>query len=304
MLIFCLVLFVYLHIHFHLKTSEDLEMYELEQPSKNKLEEICDLRQPVLFDFECIKITETSNANYFINYYPAFEVKIRNINENQNNGNFYIPLQINSAVKLFQQDKTASYFTENNQDFLQDTGICKFLSYNDEILRPYMVSNCNYDFLMGSKHSYTPLRYNINYRNYILVTSGTAQIKLAIPQSSKYLYTIYDYENFEFRSPINPWKPQTKYTNDFNRVKFLEFTLSSGKTLYVPAYWWYSIQFNENTSIIQFNYRTYMNNLAISPYISLYALQIQNIKHDIVKKVKDNNEYVENKNNHTDQKLK
>ena len=49
--IFCLVLFIYLHIQFHLKTSEDLEMYEVEQPSKDKLEEICDLRQPVLFDF-------------------------------------------------------------------------------------------------------------------------------------------------------------------------------------------------------------------------------------------------------------
>jgi hypothetical protein len=52
--IFCIVLFIYLHVQFHLKTSEDLEMYEVEQPSKDKLEEICDLRQPVLFDFDLI----------------------------------------------------------------------------------------------------------------------------------------------------------------------------------------------------------------------------------------------------------
>jgi hypothetical protein len=52
MFIFCLVLFIYLHIHFHLKTGEELEMYEIEQPSKEKLEEICDIRQPVLFDFD------------------------------------------------------------------------------------------------------------------------------------------------------------------------------------------------------------------------------------------------------------
>ena len=51
--IFCLVLFMYLHVQFHLKTGEDLEMYEVDQPSKDKLEEICDLRQPVLFDFDC-----------------------------------------------------------------------------------------------------------------------------------------------------------------------------------------------------------------------------------------------------------
>ena len=50
-LVFCIVLFFYLHVFFHLKTSDDLEIYEIEQPSKDKLEEICDLRQPVVFDF-------------------------------------------------------------------------------------------------------------------------------------------------------------------------------------------------------------------------------------------------------------
>jgi len=61
-----------------------------------------------------------------------------------------------------------------------------------------------------------------------------------------------------------------------------------GKTLYIPAYWWYSIKFNDNTSISCFNYRTYMNNLAILPYICLHALQIQNVKRDVVKKVSIN----------------
>ena len=28
--IFCLVLFIYLHVQFHLKTSNDLEMYEID----------------------------------------------------------------------------------------------------------------------------------------------------------------------------------------------------------------------------------------------------------------------------------
>ena len=47
--IFFLVLFIYLHVLFHLKTSNDLEIYELDEISKEKLEEICDLRQPVIF---------------------------------------------------------------------------------------------------------------------------------------------------------------------------------------------------------------------------------------------------------------
>ena len=49
--IFCLVLFLYLHIQYHLKTSDDLEVYTLNSPSKDKLEEICTIRQPVLFQY-------------------------------------------------------------------------------------------------------------------------------------------------------------------------------------------------------------------------------------------------------------
>lgn len=286
--IFCLVLFLYLHIQFHLKTGEDLEMYEVEQPSKDKLEQICDLRQPVLFDFDCEKIIQTSNRNYIANNYHAFEVKIRNINENDTSSELYVPLPIHSAIKLFDEDKTSSYFSENNAEFLEETGVVKNLRYNDEFLRPYMVSNCNYDVLMGSAHMCTPFRYEINYRNYIVLTQGSAQIKLAPPHSIKYLHPIYDYENFEFRSPINPWSPQPNFTADFDKIKCLEFTLLPGKTLYIPAYWWYSIKFNDSTSISCFNYRTYMNNLAIVPYICLHALQIQNVKRDIVKKVSIN----------------
>ena len=283
--IFCLVLFIYLHVQFHLKTSEDLEMYEVDQPSKEKLEEICDIRQPVLFDFDCQKIIESSNKSYIANNYNAFEIKIRNVKENDPNSELYIPLPLHAANKLFNEDTNSTYFSENNNEFLEETGVIKSLKYNDEFLRPYMVSNCNYDIMMGSANTCTPFRYEINYRNYYLLTEGSAQIKLAPPHSIKYLYPNYDYENFEFRSPVDPWSPQPKYVADFDKMKCLEFTLTPGKTLYIPSYWWYSIKFNKNTSISCFNYRTYMNNIAISPYIGMHALQIQNVKRNVVKKV-------------------
>ena len=282
--IFCLVLFIYLHVQFHLKTSEDLEMYEVDQPSKEKLEEICDLRQPVLFDFDCQKIVESSNKSYISNNYNAFEIKIRNVKDTDPNSELYIPLPLHAAIKLFNEDNNSTYFSENNNDFLQETGVIKSLKYNDEFLRPYMVSNCNYDIMMGSANTCTPFRYEINYRNYFLLTEGSAQIKLAPPHSIKYLYPNYDYENFEFRSPVDPWSPQPKYIADFDKMKCLEFTLTPGKTFYIPAYWWYSIKFNKNTSISCFHYRTYMNNIAISPYIGMHALQIQNVKRNVVKK--------------------
>jgi hypothetical protein len=85
-------------------------------------------------------------------------------------------------------------------------------------------------------------------------------------------------------SPVNPWNPQPKYAASFDKMKCLEFTMNVGQTLFIPAYWWYSIKFNSNTSISCFRYRTYMNNIAISPYIAMYALQIQNIKRVVAKK--------------------
>ena len=283
--IFCLVLFVYLHVQFHLKTSNDLEMYEIDQASKEKLEEICDIRQPVIFDFDNSKIMNTTNKTYIANNYHAFEVKIRNIKEVNDDDDLYVPLPLHAAIKLFDEDKNATYLTENNGDFLQETGVIKNFNYNDAFLRPYMVSNCNYDILIGSNGATTPFKYEINYRNFFLLTKGTAQIKMAPPQSIKYLYPNYDYVNFEFRSPVNPWEIQPNYAADFDKLKCLEFTLVPGKTLFIPAFWWYSIKFGPDTSISCFYYRTYMNNLAISPYIGLHALQIQNVKWNTVKKV-------------------
>jgi hypothetical protein len=305
--IFCIVLFIYLHIQFQLKTNDDLEVYDIDETSKEKIEEIFDLRQPLLFYFDCKKIMDTTNKTYISNNYNSFETKIRNINDNDNS-ELYVSLPIKVANKLFNDDKTASYYSENNKDLLEETSIIKSFKFNDSFLRPAMVSNCYYDVMFGSKNVFTPFRYEINYRNFFLLTQGSAQIKISPPHNTKHLYTNYDYENFEFSSPINPWNPQTKYCADFDRVKCLEFTLIPGKVLFLPAYWWYSIKFNDsNSSISCFRYRTYMNNVAILPYIGMHFLQLQNIKRISVKLDTQNiknehkvNENIDNQGEHNE----
>jgi hypothetical protein len=285
--IFCIVLFLYLHIQFHLKTSDDLEIYEIEQASKDRMEEICDLRQPVLFDCDedINKIVQTTNKSILLDNYPVFEVKIRDKNEPNSLEELYLPLPLHIACKLFQEDANSAYFSENNMDFLTETGVIKNMTYNDEFLRPRLVSNCNYDIMFGSDGLETPFRYELNYRNYFIVTQGSLSIKMAPPKSTKYLYPINDYENFEFRSPINPWNPQSRFRADFDKIKCLEIVLSPGKFLFIPAYWWYTFKFSENTSVSCFRYRTYMNNIAISPNICMYALQNQNVDRKIAKNI-------------------
>jgi hypothetical protein len=300
--IFCLVLFVYLHIHFHFKTSNDLEIYEIDNVSKEKFEELCDIRQPIIFPFENEKIINSTCYDYIYNNYNSFDIQIResafnkqSIKNTNNNTNIdsdvdvYVPLSLNLANKLFVEDDTETYYSANNTDFLKETGVIKSFQYNDEFLRPYMLCNTKYDVMTGSNNTVTPFKYELNYRNFFLVTQGSIEVKMTPPKSSKYLYPVKDYELFEFKSPVNPWNVSPEYKADFDKIKCLEFTVPQGKALYIPAYWWYSIKFNKNTSISCFKYKTYMNCLSIIPDLTLHGLQLQNIKRNTVKITKKYN---------------
>ena len=154
--IFCVVLFLYLHIYYHLKTSSDLEVYTIEQPSKNKLEEICDLRQPVIFEFSNSRLLESCNLANLDDNYGAFDIKVRDVTQNDDTSEPYLPFLFKEAIKIFQNDKESKYITENNSEFLNETGAIKNYKYNDSFLRPSMVSRCSYDFWSGSINSRTP----------------------------------------------------------------------------------------------------------------------------------------------------
>jgi hypothetical protein len=283
-LVFCLVLFFYLHVYFQLKTSDDLEIYEIDNPSKDKLEEICDLRQPVLFQFQNDRIFESCQRNAILDTYGAFDIKIRNVKQSasDNENNLYVPLAFSNALNILREDKEQKYLVENNSEFLEETGIIKSFRYNDVFLRPYMVSQCSYDFLIASEHTRTPFRYELNYRNYLLVTEGEIKVKLTQPKSSKYLYQQKDYENLEFSSPLNPWQIQPQYKADFDKIKCLDLVMKKGQILYIPAYWWYSIEFGKESSVCSFKYKTYMNTVAILPQLVMQLLQTQNVKRNML----------------------
>ena len=286
-LIFCMVLFIYLHVHFHLKTSDDLEVYQIEQPSKERLEEICDIRQPVVFDYPNERLLEVCCRDSIRDTYGAFDVKVRNVSVPlDDEEEMHMPLALTSALSAAADDKQAKYLIENNRDFLDETGMVKAFKYNDEFIRPYMVASCQYDYATASSGLRTPFRYDVNYRNYYLVTEGDVRVKLAPPRSSRYLYPHNDYENFEFRSPINPWDVQQQYKADFDKIKCLEVSLQRGQMISVPAYWWYSFEYGAAASVASFKYMTYMNTVAILPKLVMRILQTQNVKRKVAEEVK------------------
>ncbi len=278
-LIFIIVLFFYLHIIYHLKKSNDLEVYEINEPTKNELEEICNYRQPVIFYYNS-NVSEDINNEQIITKYSSFDLNVRNVKNNNTEQEMYIPYKVKDLFSVFENDKEGKYITENNEDFISETGMIKYLKYNDLLLRPYFMLNNNYDLLSGSKNTRTPFRYNLYYRNFIYVLDGNVKIKLSPPNSSKYLNEINDYDNYEFRTDIDVWNDNEK----IDKIKFLEVNLKKNQIIYIPSYWWYSIEYDTKSLLINYSYDTYMSMLSITPNILLYYLQAQNIK---IKKYKN-----------------
>lgn len=246
------VIVLYLHVVFQLKTNNEMEVYEIAF-QKEKLEEVCDLKQPVLFDYEPIELPVTEHGSFDV---VVYDQKYRKS-----------IVTCDKAQKLFEK----GYAMYDNEEFLKDTLLKNQYTNTDLSLRPPLVCNTYTDLLMGSDQFTTRLQYKNQYRNYFLVTNGSITVKLCPPRNAKFLNELKKTETQEFYSTLNPWKEKTK-------VKFLELTIPKGKLLFIPAYWWYSIRLEKDACVCIFHYRTIMNVVATLPDLCLGLLQRQNTK--------------------------
>jgi hypothetical protein len=271
--------------------------------SNTQLQEVCAIKQPILFDFSKQSNELITNINQHVfEKEVEYDIKLKDSNDyfvstpnthepttpispQKNQSTLppptvdYIVLPFESAMTLLKTDKKSHFFIENNEDFIDETGIRTMYEVIDENLKPYFTVQTKYDFIMGSKNTQTPLRYHTYYRQFFIVTNGRIHVKMTPWKSSKYVHPIKDYEAYEFKSPINVWKPQNQYLHDMDKIKFLEFDVPQGYVLYVPPYWWYSFKFShENmTSVSAFTYNSPMNIVANSVDWAKYFIQQQNI---------------------------
>ena len=295
--IFICVLFIYIHINHQWKRSEDLEIYEMDYNTNAQLQDICDIKQPVLFHFETIlpSVFENADMNTMSKLHGAEILNVKDTNDYTKEAGEQsiqsVPIKCANVYKVFLNDAGSHYFTENNEWFLEETGYNAKIHPVDDYLKPRFTAQTKYDYISGSSNTTTPLRYHLNYRQYYMVTSGKIRVKMTPWKSSKYLHPIIDYENYEFRSKFNPWVAPTPETE---KIRFLEFDVEKGNVLYIPSYWWYSIQFMDNTSICAVTYNSIMNIMAYSPQWVLYFIQQQNTHTKVVKTI-DFNADISNK---------
>lgn len=294
-LIFVIVLFFYIHIISHYKKNNDMDIYEADYVSNKNLQEICDLKQPVVFDM-------TTTISNFIGAFSlenilcegsAYPVSLKDINDYNTDEIIvdYITIPFKTALKLIDTDTNSKYFSDGNAEFMDESGMEVNMRNIHEFLKPSFTIQTKYDLMMGSNGAYTPFKYTTDYRKFLIVSSGKITIKMTPFKNSKYLREIRDYENYEFRSPIDVWNTQKKYLSDMDMIKFVESTISKGSMIYIPPYWWYSIKYStteEDAAVIDITYNTIMNKISYIPDNIKYFMQQQNI----VKKINKASESV------------
>jgi hypothetical protein len=288
--IFVIILFFYIHVTAQWKTSDDLEIYESDFESASQLQEVCAVKQPVVFKFQKDQtVFERFQAAKFEKY-DNLDIRVKDrtdyasashTNDNETAVDNVL-LTFRSARRLFATDTNAKYFSEKNQPFLEESGLDRIAKTMDAHLKPPLSAYAKYDLLIGSPLVTTPLRHHLESHFFIAVTRGKINVKLCPPKYSKIIPTVKDYENYEFWSPLNPYsnKPDQKHKDILQKIKFLDIEVNSGDILFLPPYWWYSISFSGDpeTTVATFTYDVAMNIAAQSKHWGLYYLQQSNIK--------------------------
>jgi hypothetical protein len=272
--IFIVVFFLYIHIIAQYKKSEDLEIYEMDYVSNTELQTICEMKQPVLFEFNGGILLDD------IQKHESYDVKVRDTNDVSD----YVVLKYGSFKGLIDSDSKSHFITEGNHEFIEESGLFSEYSDLNPYLKPSLTVQTKYDLLMGSKGAATPLRYHTSDRLFFMVSSGKIRVKMTPWKSRKYLHPIMDYDNYEFRSPIDAFDntKNHEYMHDVDKLKFLEFDVLPGYVVFVPPYWWYSIQYVESdTLVLGTTYISGMNFIANFPDLVKWYIQQSNVPKNI-----------------------
>jgi hypothetical protein len=293
-LIFIVLFFLYVHINAHYKKNEDLEIYETDYTTNADIQDVCNLKQPTLFDFRqcCPELFE--NDNYSLDKlcqkYDKYLVKVKNstdyfadpVNEIVD----AVPLSLGNYRVLALTDSKSRYYTDGNEFFVEDSGLS--VGIVDEFLKPSFSVQTSYDIITGSPGTSMPMQYHNHLRRFLIVTSGRIHVKMTPWKSHKYLHPVTDYENYEFRSAMNIWSRahnSDKIRADFDRIKFTDFDVHAGYALYIPPYWWYSVQFAENveSAIVSATYDSTISIIANGADLARHFLQLQRNKEIITR---------------------
>jgi hypothetical protein len=143
----CIVIFLYLHISFHLKTSSETEVLEVAVESKRDLEEACGLRQPLLFKYAVLDNLQFSQ---------------------------------NASV----QDASGALFEDwrNALNEGKQTRFAPFVSIDTQFLCPPMTAYTSPQIVAGNS-AQTPFWQSDFFRTFIVVCEGEVEVAFSSPRA-------------------------------------------------------------------------------------------------------------------------
>ena len=264
--IFIVVLFLYIHIQEQFKKSEDLEVYEMDYTSNEHLQTVCDMKQPVLFEFVIKEFMDKINQLES----DSQEVAVWDSQEY----NDPILLTEKSFENLAKSDPKGRYFAKWDQDTEGDRDEFDL----DSFMMPKFCAYSKYSIWMGAVNSHTFLQYHMNDRVFLYVTQGRINVKMTPWRSRKYLDIHTNYDNYDFYSTVNPFDTAPTSTAT-SSIKWLSFDVVPGYVLSIPAWWWYSIRFStEDTRVAYLQYQTFGNLMAHTGDLARYYFQFHTTK--------------------------
>lgn len=264
LVIFLIILFIYLHLLNEFKTSNKLSIYEIDYISNGHLQEICELKQPFIFNSnEEIKTL----CNEVINDLENNEYSLKLFNAVDESDDEYVMLESKPAMKMLQS--SGSYYSQYNWNIVESKELINSINKH---WRPHFTLNTYVDIRTGCKNVTTKPLHHKHNRMFLCVMKGSLHVKMTPSEYEKYLQISPNYENMEYNSPLDFW---AKSNMDEN-VKFVEFTIPSGSVLFVPPYWTISTKYDTNTVVYEINYMSILNSIIHIPDYTLHFIQKNN----------------------------
>ena len=307
--IFLLCIVLYIHIIYHLQTSSDDNVYEIDYTNKQNLEKVCNLRQPFSFKFphknnlsrenilsknEQINIIKTEEHNNNTKEDNNDTKEDNNDTKEDNNDtkednndtkeDNNDTKEDNNDTKEDNNDtkegnNDTKIYSEYNNKLITNTDIIKEIQMYDNFICPeYTVKN-TYDIILSDENFKTPMISNYNFRNYYIINEGTIKIRFVSPLYNEFITFDKDYELLQNVATINIWDE----TNP--NIKFTEITFNKGDIIYIPPQWWFSICIVEPAIVSKYNYRSIMN---ITTYLSYYVYSFISITKSYDENIKEN----------------
>lgn len=295
-IVFFLCLFLYLHISVHYRKGEDLELFETDYVSPEALSESCQSLQPLLV-LGVRGVGSLPNVQQLTDGNGSYEACLRDMRDflpsscsSSRDGDVGgiasddlvaglkpVCLPMSGILNILSSNvEEGRYISEGNSEYLEEAGVYKKVRHwgEDRFAPSYNVWT-KLDVWMGNKGAFTPLRVHRFYRQFLVPRGpGVLTVKMTPWKSRKYLNAVSNDMMLETLSPIVPWGvPREDQKDSRSRLKFLEFVVKEGNVLYIPPFWWYSVEFSgPNMAVYSYTYVSVMNWLANSDIWVRYLL--------------------------------